>query len=94
MYWRHNGGMGLGPGGWVLMAVGMALFWAVVVVLLFALVRYANRAPHHHDHVHTPFASQPSAQSAEQVLAERFARGDIDEDEYRRRLRTLREAGS
>jgi uncharacterized membrane protein len=28
------------------------------------------------------------------VLAERFARGEIDEEEYHRRLETLRAAGS
>jgi putative membrane protein len=32
-----------------------------------------------------------SARAAEDVLAERFARGDIDEDEYRRRMTALRE---
>src|SRR5882757_5992310 len=32
-----------------------------------------------------------SACAAEDVLAERFARGDIDEDEYRRRMTALRE---
>ena len=31
---------------------------------------------------------------AEAVLAERFARGDIDADEYQRRLTTLRETPS
>jgi putative membrane protein len=32
--------------------------------------------------------------TAEQVLAERLARGEIDEDEYRRGLETLRASGS
>ena len=31
--------------------------------------------------------------SGEQVLSERYARGEIDEDEYRRRLGVLREHG-
>jgi len=30
----------------------------------------------------------------ERALAERFARGEIDEEEYHRRLETLRAAGS
>ncbi|WP_391858311.1 SHOCT domain-containing protein [Streptomyces silvisoli] len=34
------------------------------------------------------------APSPEQLLAERFARGEIDEYEYRRRLATLRDASS
>ena len=31
--------------------------------------------------------------SGEQVLAERYARGEIDEDEYRQRLAVLKEQG-
>lgn len=31
--------------------------------------------------------------SPEQLLAERFARGDIDEEEYQRRLAALRSSG-
>jgi putative membrane protein len=38
-------------------------------------------------------AQSPSSPApAEQVLADRFARGDIDSDEYEQRLRTLRAA--
>ena len=32
--------------------------------------------------------------TAERLLADRFARGEIDEDEYRRRLATLRNVGT
>jgi putative membrane protein len=35
----------------------------------------------------------PSWRSGEAVLAERYARGEIDADEYRNRLATLREQG-
>ncbi|MFJ9695945.1 SHOCT domain-containing protein [Kitasatospora sp. NPDC101183] len=34
----------------------------------------------------------PHGPTPEQLLAERFARGEIDEEEYRRRLATLRSA--
>jgi hypothetical protein len=37
---------------------------------------------------HTPAATPP-----ERLLAERFARGEIDEEEYRRRLAVLRGNG-
>ena len=40
------------------------------------------------DHRHDP---RPGASNAEQVLAERYARGDIDDDEYKRRLGLLRQ---
>ncbi len=63
--------------------IGMALFWAAVIVGIVALVRYAGRSRHQ-------AGGPPPAPSAEQLLAERFARGEIDEDEYLRRLATLR----
>ncbi|MFD3415500.1 SHOCT domain-containing protein [Streptomyces cyaneofuscatus] len=53
----------------------------VAVLLFLALAR-----PPEHTHV-------PSAPTAEQVLAHRLARGEIDEDEYRRRLGALRQSG-
>ena len=40
---------------------------------------------------HPNQASPSSARAAEGVLAERFARGEIDDDEYRQRMTTLRE---
>ncbi|MFD0503335.1 SHOCT domain-containing protein [Streptomyces chiangmaiensis] len=36
----------------------------------------------------------PTPPSAEQLLAERFARGEIDEEEYQRRLRVLHSTGA
>ncbi|MFI1466624.1 SHOCT domain-containing protein [Streptomyces wuyuanensis] len=35
-----------------------------------------------------------SRSGAEEILAERFAHGEIDDDEYRRRAETLRRFGS
>ena len=65
----------------VVMGVGTVLFWALVVLAIVALVRYLQHTGSR--------ASGPSP--AEEVLAERFARGEIDEEEYRRRLQTLNE---
>ncbi|MFD0508230.1 SHOCT domain-containing protein [Streptomyces chiangmaiensis] len=60
------------------------LFWTLLVLLVVFLVRTMNRGSGHpHD---APGMSPP-----ERVLAERFARGEIDEEEYRRRLGVLRE---
>jgi putative membrane protein len=92
---RHGSGMVLGTGGWVVMVIGMVLFWTVAAILVIALIRHLNRNPHHygHDHGHDSAQGRPASwQSAEQTLAERFARGEIDEDEYQRRLTTLRES--
>jgi putative membrane protein len=67
--------------GWFAMSVSMALFWAVVITAIVLLVRYIN---------HTgPAGQSPSARTPEQLLAERFARGEIDETEYHDRLATL-----
>ena len=73
--------------GYALMAVSMILFWGAVIFGIVALVRYIGRD------------GQPSARrsrdhrSSERLLAERFARGEIDEDEYHQRLTSLRAAG-
>lgn len=56
----------------------MVLFWGALVV---AGVYFIWRRP--------PQASTGS--SAEDVLAERYARGEIDAEEYRRRREVLRE---
>lgn len=54
------------------------LLWLAVIVTVAFLVRRRGRW-------HTP--------SGEGVLAERFARGEISEDEYRQRLAVLRGGG-
>ncbi|HLU56106.1 MAG TPA: SHOCT domain-containing protein [Pseudonocardia sp.] len=74
---------GPGAGGWgmALMGIGTLLFLALVVLGLIALVRYlqvtGGRVPEERV---TP----------EELLAERFARGEIDEQDYRARLDALR----
>jgi putative membrane protein len=67
-------------GWWWVMGVGWLVFLAFIGLLVYLLVR-------HHTETTTP-GRQGS--SAEQLLAERLARGDIDEDEYRRRRDALR----
>jgi putative membrane protein len=76
MFWTDHDLTGWG---WVAMTVGMAVFWGLLIALAVVLVRGLNRPADHS-------GQRPSP---ERVLAERFARGEIDEDEYRRRLATL-----
>ncbi len=73
------------------------LFWIALIVFLvvfFAVRRrrhgwYGPGRPGHPGYPgHPGFIS--AAASAERTLAERFARGDIDEKEYRARLEVLR----
>ena len=79
-------GGGWGWGGWVLMCVVMVLFWVVAITAIVLAIRYlvgsdgARGGP--------PRYEPPRA---EDVLAGRFARGEIDEDEYRRRIALLHE---
>jgi putative membrane protein len=69
MMWWY--GTGMNGWGYALMTATMVLFWALVVVGVVVLVRYLGRARH------------AAAPSPEEVLAERFAAGEIDEDRYR-----------
>ena len=65
---------------WIMGIVGLLLIIGLVVLIVMTLQR-AN-AP-------TPEASP--RRTADDLLADRLARGEIDEDEYRRRRDALRE---
>ena len=84
MYWYGDHMSGWG---YALTAVSMVIFWGLIIVGIVALVRYLGRSG---QPTGVPPAERPTP---EQVLAERFARGEINEDEYRRRLDTLRTSG-
>ena len=62
---------------WALMWLGMLLFWGLAIWGIALLVRGGRRL---------------DDAPPERVLAERYARGEIDEEEYRRRLDVLRAA--
>ncbi|TPW70821.1 SHOCT domain-containing protein [Schumannella sp. 10F1B-5-1] len=69
------------------------LFWIVVLGVIFAFVgrrwrraAWSNGYGPHAAH----WATTSGARSAEAVLADRFANGDIEEQEYRARLEVLR----
>lgn len=66
-------------GWWVVWRIGMLLFWLVVIGFAFWWFRRAGRR------------RQPSgAERARDILAERFARGEITADEYHERLEQIR----
>jgi putative membrane protein len=79
-------GDGWGWAGWALMTVGMVAFWALVITAVVFGVRYLSGT---RGTTANPPGSGPS--SAEDLLAERFARGEIDDNEYRQRLSALRD---
>jgi putative membrane protein len=66
---------GHGPGWWFLIPL---LFWGTIVFFLVRGFRRWGRFG-------------PGWRSGEAVLAERYAKGEIDADEYRHRLTVLRE---
>ena len=68
-----------GWGGWLMMTIGMAGFWILLAVLVVALLRSGRPAG-------TP------GPDAREILQQRFARGEIDAEEYQARLDTLTQA--
>jgi len=77
MWWND----GMGWGGWVVMSLTMVAFWALVIVVVLAIFR--------NDRDSQPWRG-PSQRDPEQILDERFARGEIDAEEYRDRQNALR----
>ena len=76
-----NDGMGLW--GYVLMSISMVVVWGAIITGIVLLAR-SLRAP-------SPYDAHPQPpRMAEDVLAERFARGEIDAAEYQNRLAVLR----
>jgi putative membrane protein len=77
MFWYDHD---LTAWGWVGMALGMIAFWALLIAVGLWLVRSSGRDDR-------AAGQRPDPQ---QLLAERFARGEIEEVEYHDRLATLR----
>ncbi|WP_454231613.1 SHOCT domain-containing protein [Mycolicibacterium fortuitum] len=63
----------MGWWGYAAMGIGMVLFWALLVVGIVALVRLVTN----------PKQAAMSVATPPQVLADRLARGEITESEYR-----------
>ena len=77
---------GWGWGGWIMMAVVMVLFWGGLITAIVLAVRALAGGGS------TPTQNGPwVSPRAEDLLTERFARGEIDEDEFRQRMTALRE---
>ena len=80
MYWN----VGWGWGAWIAMGFMMLLFWGVIAAVVFLLVRPPGRREER------PAPKPPSEDEATRILDQRFARGEIDEQEYRARRDLLR----
>ncbi|GID91260.1 SHOCT domain-containing protein [Amorphoplanes digitatis] len=75
-------GNGMGADGWVLMLLSTSALWALLIAAIVLVARSLR----------VPTTTGARSAAAEDVLAERFARGEIDSDDYEQRLRTLRAA--
>lgn len=74
MWWNDSGWS------WLAMTISMLVFWALVAGVVITLVR-SSRASDTVD---------PGPSDPERILKERFARGEIDVEEYERRREVLR----
>ncbi|MEV4611591.1 SHOCT domain-containing protein [Kitasatospora sp. NPDC049258] len=83
---RYWNGHDMGGWGFGLMTIAILLLLGLLVVIALALTRHLGHLPRQGS-PGPPAAPPPSA---ERLLAERFARGEIDADEYRHRLDILR----
>ena len=76
MDWYHDG---MGWGGWILMTAAMVAFWALVVFAVVVVFRG------------TKSSDEPAGlRDPMDILDQRFARGEIDEDEYHAHSAVLR----
>lgn len=83
-YYGHH----MWDGGWHGMFLGplfMMLFFVVLVVAVVVVIRWLGGLPSHHAH-HMPGGKAPL-----DVLKERYARGEIDKEEFEERRRVLGE---
>ena len=79
MYWHS----GMGPWGIGFMVLNAVFLWTLLVGAVFLFYRAMTQHPHH---------TRNDRAASEQILAERYARGEIDDEEYGRRLNTMRGA--
>lgn len=76
MYWDgHDGGWAVG------MAIIMILFWGSITALVWVGVRALLNRP--------PQPGPTDRQEPRDILAERLARGEIEPEEYQRRIELL-----
>ena len=80
MMWSHGS---IGWTGWIVMTVGMLAFWYLVIWVVLAMFRGGTPNP--------PEQPQPDPL---RLLDERFARGEIDTDDYHARKQALRSSAS
>jgi putative membrane protein len=67
-------------------------FLLLLAVLAYFFIRHFDHSQqHHHTHVGSAPSSTSADSAASDVLKMRFAKGEIDEDEFSRRMNLLRD---
>jgi putative membrane protein len=74
MYGWHSGGF---------MLLGLLAVLAAIAIVVVAVAGRSGQAP-------PPGPTAPPPRNPEQIVADRYARGEIDEDEYSRHIAVLR----
>lgn len=80
-YWHYGGGWGWGH--MIFGSVMMLLFWGVVIVGIVIVVRWLAGGSSQES------GSSPARRRSLDILEERFARGEIDKEEFEERKRLL-----
>lgn len=87
--WAQQRGDYYGPhmmwGGWFFGPIMMIVFIAVAAIVVVLIVRWLGGSSH--GVAQPPFA--PPGKTPVDILKERFARGEIDKEEFAERLRIL-----
>jgi len=76
MHWFGDYGMGFGYGG-----IYMIIFWGFVVVAIFYLLKTMTGGPS---------SGKEKPESAEEVLAKRFASGEMTKEEFEEAMEVLK----
>ncbi len=79
MHWDNGWYDGMGGWGWFFMAVLMLAFWGGVVWMVTSGLRHGFKP-----------SSAASTPAPEDILNDRFARGEIEVEEYHHRLDVIR----
>lgn len=83
--WGGMGGYGhMWDGGWLGMGVGMfgmLLFWVLIIAGIVVLVKWLAGSQ--------GAAAAPPAKTALDIVKERYARGEIDKEEFEQKKRDL-----
>ena len=83
MWWYYGHGLGHGAGWWgfALMLLGMVVLLCLLGGFLYVMLRAAERRD--------ADRAERRTGTAEKVLLERYARGEMNEEEFERRRRVL-----